>query len=223
MVHRMDTQHAMISSMATPRARGLATAADIEHDERLEVVNGHVVSKDEGEPYGEAVQQASPTIVHGKVHHAIGLAIGGYSDGASVTGPGGWLFANEVTIEFGPHEVYRPDIAGWRIEHVPEPLLETPVRITPDWVCEILSPSTTNRDVGRKLRTYHRSRVSHYWVAHPHPTTQLLQVYRWHEQGYLLVLTAGAGEIVRAEPFDAIDLDISAIFGWPGRAGREHK
>lgn len=216
----MDTQHGMLPAMATPRQQGLATAADIADDERLEVIDGRIVSKDEIDPDDE---RRATTLIHGKVQHAVGLVLGGYSDGAGIAGPGGWVFCNEVTIEFEPFEVYRPDIAGWRIDRLPEPLLETPVRVTPDWVCEILSPSTASRDVGRKLRTYHRARVSHYWLAYPHPTNPLLQVYRWQEEGYLLVLAAGAGETVRAEPFDAIELDIARVIGWPGRSARHEK
>ena len=68
------------------------------------------------------------------------------------------------------------------------------------------------RLLGRGTTLLH---VGHYWLAHPHHTKQLLQVYRWHEQGYLLVLTAGAGNIVRAEPFDAVELDITRVLAWP--------
>lgn len=188
------------------QARARATAADIEHDERLEIV------------HGELVRKASPSILHGRVQLAIGAAIAAsYEGGAgpSAGRPGGWVFANEVTIELGPEDVYRPDVAGWRLEHVPDAILETPVRITPDWVCEVLSPSTASRDVGHKLRAYHRARVAHYWLAHPHPSKQLLQVIRWQENGYLMVLMAGAGEIVRADPFDAVDFDVARILGWP--------
>jgi hypothetical protein len=85
------------------------------------------------------------------------------------------------------------------------------------WVCEILPHRPRAATSGTSCRL-HRARVFHYEVAHPHSTKQLLQVYRWHEQGYLLVLAAGAGDIVRAEPFDAVELDIARVFGWPGMA-----
>jgi Uma2 family endonuclease len=194
--------------MTTQPARGLATAADIEHDDRLEVVNGEVVCKDE-------VTQAMPTILHGVVHYAIGAAIADYLGVPSPGRAGGWVFGNEVTIELQRHEVYRPDIAGWRIEHAPDPFAPGPVTVAPDWVLEVLSPSTMAYDLGHKQRIYHQSRVGHYWLAHPHPTHQLLQVYRWHELGYLLVLVASAGDVVHAEPFDAVELDISRILAWP--------
>jgi hypothetical protein len=56
-----------------------------------------------------------------------------------------------------PHEVYLPDIAGWRLTRVPEQPRERPVRTAPDWVCEILSPSTADRDTGHKPRTCHEA------------------------------------------------------------------
>jgi Uma2 family endonuclease len=112
--------------------------------------------------------------------------------------------------------VYLPDIAGWRIDRVPEPPDARPVRIAPDWVCEILSPSTAARDMGPKRLTYHHAKVGHYWVVHP--AEQLLHVHRWGDEGYHLVLAANAGEIVRAEPFDAIEIAIADLFGLPPRA-----
>ncbi len=63
-------------------------------------------------------------------------------------GPGGWIFMVEPELHLGT-QVVVPDIAGWRRSRLPtEPetaFIETP----PDWVCEILSPSTTRIDRGR--------------------------------------------------------------------------
>lgn len=84
--------------------------------------------------------------------------------------------------------------------------------MVPDWVCEILSPSTAARDVSHKQRTYHRMRVGHYWVIEP--VDRILTVFRWHESGYVLALGAGAGEVVHAEPFGAIELDMDRLFDW---------
>ena len=77
-------------------------------------------------------------------------------------------------------------------------------------MCEILSPSTAGRDLGWKQRTCHRARVGHYWIVDP--ANHALIVYRWQDGGYMLILAAGAGEVVRAEPFDPIELDIGDIF-----------
>ncbi len=63
--------------------------------------------------------------------------------------------------------MYLPDIAGWRLACVSEQPRERPVSIAPDWVCEILSPSTASRDIDHKLHTYHGAHAGHYWVVEP--------------------------------------------------------
>ncbi|HWN71076.1 MAG TPA: Uma2 family endonuclease, partial [Haliangium sp.] len=140
--------------MAPPRARGLATAADIV-DDRQEVVRG------------ELVRKASPSFEHSDVQMAIAHALGGFRGRSRPGRLGGWWLGTEVEIEIETHDVFQPDLAGWRIDRVPERPHGKPVRITPDWVCEVLSPSTMQRDLGHKLRTYHRARVGHYWIAEP--------------------------------------------------------
>ena len=64
-------------------------------------------------------------------------------------------------MELGEHDVYRPDVAGWRRERLPELPAEAVVAVRPDWVCEILSPSNTRNDLLKKLRIYQRSGVPH--------------------------------------------------------------
>jgi len=86
-----------------------------------------------------------------------------------------------------------------------------PARIRPDWVCELLSPSNAKRDLVDKFQVLHTNQVPHYWIADP--VEKALIVHRWEPRGYLVVLTAGLGEVVRAEPFEAMELRISALFG----------
>ena len=125
--------------------------------------------------------------------------------------PGGWWFATEVLIDFGPRQRLRPDIAGWRREKSPEPPRGALVHAIPDWICEVLSASNVNNDTVKKRRIYHQHNVSHYWLVDP--LAGRLEVYRWHADGYLQVLTAERGERVRAEPFAAIELSVGALFG----------
>jgi Uma2 family endonuclease len=105
----------------------------------------------------------------------------------------------------------RPDVVGWRRERCPQRPSGTPIHLVPDWVCEVLSASNASRDTVTKLRLYHRERVPHYWIVDPASAT--LTVMRWTEPGYLTVLAAERGEIVRAEPFDAIELEVGPLFG----------
>ena len=125
--------------------------------------------------------------------------------------PGGWWFATEVLIDFGPGQRLRPDVSGWRREKMPDPPRGTVIRTIPDWICEVLSTSNPNNDLVKKRRIYHQHRVGHYWIVDP--VEQRLEVYRWHSDGYLQVLTAMRGERVRAEPFDAIELQVGVLFG----------
>ncbi len=85
------------------------------------------------------------------------------------------------------------------------------LRARPDWVCEILSESTARYDVGAKQRTLHAHGVPHYWIVDPEHAT--LTVMRWSSAAYLRVLDAGIGDVVHAEPFEAIEIGITDLFG----------
>src|SRR5207244_12469360 len=101
-------------------------------------------------------------------------------------------------VELETHEVYRPDVVGWRRQHVPERPSGRPIRVRPDWVAEVLSTSNAAIDLGTKLLSYHRAAVPHYWIVDPEHET--LTVYRWTAEGYVVLLTAGRSEHVRAAP-----------------------
>ena len=117
----------------------------------------------------------------------------------------------EVEIEFDTREVLLPDVAGWKRDRVPQRPTGRPVRVRPDWVCEILSPSTASRDMGPKHARFHRCGVGHYWLVDPQHQT--LTVQRWTDDGYLVVVTAGCTDTIRAEPFDAIEFSVGILFG----------
>ena len=108
-------------------------------------------------------------------------------------------------------DVARPDVVGWRRERSPTMPTGTPVELRPYWVCEVISPSNASTDTVKKLRLYRAAGIPHYWLVDPRDKT--LTVLRWSEAGYTTVLAAEGGEVVRAEPFEAIELDVGAIFG----------
>jgi Uma2 family endonuclease len=124
--------------------------------------------------------------------------------------PGGWWFATEVEILFPRGQVFRPDVVGWRRERMPQRPTGVPVTILPDWVCEILSTNRRN-DLVKKKRVYHQCQIPHYWIIDPAEET--LAVHRWGPDGYIEILAAQRGEIVRAEPFDAVELHVGVFFG----------
>jgi Uma2 family endonuclease len=186
-------------------SKKLATFADLlalGEDVRAELVHGVIVEK--AAPAGEhGVAQAA---VGGLLSHRFGRRGGG-----GPAAPGGWWFGTEVDVEFGPHEVYRPDVAGWRRDRMPDSPRGRPVRVRPDWVCEILSESNARHDLSTKLRAYHELRVPHHWIIDP--SRELLTVHRWGEGGCVIALSAGRKERVRAEPFDAIEIPVGVLFG----------
>ena len=188
--------------MVAPRVK-LATAADLDAlpgDARAEIIHGAIVHK------------ASPSAEHGASQFAFGTVLGRrFQRGTGGRWPGGWWFGTEIEVEYETHEVYLHDLVGWRRDRVPHRPTGRPVRTRPDWACELLSPSNAKHDLIDKFQVLHTNGVSHYWIADP--LEQTLIVHRWEPRGYLVVLTAAAGDVVRAEPFDTVELRISALFG----------
>ncbi|EYF01485.1 Uma2 family endonuclease [Chondromyces apiculatus] len=164
---------------------------------------------------GELVRKEAASGRHGGVQWNVGVSLGGpfgrRSSGGPPNKPGGWWFATETLIQFGPGQVYRPDAAGWRRERLAALPAEVPITTCPDWVCEVLSPSNASTDTVKKMWGYHRAEVAHYWLLDPRDET--LKVYRWTAEGYLLRLSASREERVRAEPFEAIEIAVGTLFG----------
>lgn len=124
--------------------------------------------------------------------------------------PGGWWFATEVEIVFARGQIFRPDVIGWRRERAPQRPTGTPITLLPDWICEILSTNRSN-DLVKKKRVYHQCQIPRYWIIDP--AEQTLAVHRWGPDGYIEVLAAQREEVVRAEPFDAVELSVGVLFG----------
>jgi Uma2 family endonuclease len=187
--------------MATPK-QVLATFADLasrSDANRLEIIGGSLV------------ERAAPSAEHSIGSAKLGALTDPFNRRSGPRGPGGWWIHVEVHVEHGGHDVYCHDAAGWRRDRVPERPTGWPVRIRPDWVCEIASPNHEKSDFVDKLGVLHRASVPHYWIVHPEQ--KMLLVHRWHADGYVRILSATSGQRVRAEPFDAIELDVGELFG----------
>ena len=125
-------------------------------------------------------------------------------------GPGGWVILDEPEIHLGD-DVDAPDLAAWRRERMPEmPVDKAWFELAPDWVCEVLSPSTAGFDRGDKCKAYHAHGVSHLWFVDPEAKT--LEILVHEPKGYR-VLDVHSGEVmIRAVPFDAIELDLGVLW-----------
>jgi Uma2 family endonuclease len=161
---------------------------------------------------GEIIEKAAPSGEHGNAQSGVvGAVKPPFQRGAGRGGPGGWWIQTETEILLESGDLVRPDIAGWRRDRCPEMPTGIPVRQRPDWICEVLSPSNPKNDTVKKLRLYHQQHVDHYWLVDPRQMT--LTGMRWSADGYVTRLTAERGELVRAEPFDAIELAVGTLFG----------
>lgn len=125
-------------------------------------------------------------------------------------GPGGWLILSEPEIHLGEHVVV-PDLCGWRRERMPEmPVDRAYFVLAPDWVCEILSPSTASLDRGDKSKLYAAHGVKHVWFVDPEART--LEVLSLEEKGYLVADVFSGEAKVPAAPFDAIELELGLLW-----------
>ncbi len=168
-------------------------------ERRLELIRGVLVEK----VAPTAFHSLSQVSTGGLLRSQFGRKPGGRS-------PGGWWIFTELDVRLGG-EVFRPDVAGYRRERMPEPPSGRLIELVPDWVCEIVSPSHAARDRVEKRDTYFRFAVAHYWILDPEEGT--LEVFRHTEDAYAQILVARRGQRVRAEPFDAVELSIDELLG----------
>lgn len=179
-----------------------ATVADLdaipEDVRRHELIEGTIVEK--GAASGE----------HGAAQLKLGSWVDPYHRRPGGHWPGGWWFATEVEVVFDSGTVLRPDVVGWRRDRVPDRPHGARIDVRPDWVCEILSTNRAN-DLVRKKRLCHRHEVPYYWVLDPEEVT--LSVNRYSREGYVEILSAERGDRVRAEPFEALELDVGVLCG----------
>ena len=187
----------MVSGVDTARRR--ATYEDL-----LKVPDTMVAEILDGELYATP-RPASP---HARAASGIGSDLWGPFDRPpnGPGQPGGWWILFEPELHLGS-DVVVPDIAGWRRETMP--VLPNVAAFTqaPDWACEVVSPTTAGVDRVRKMRIYARESVGHLWLVEPLART--LEVYRLENGRWVVASTHGGSERVRAEPFEAVELELT--------------
>jgi Uma2 family endonuclease len=179
---------------------GTATYAD------LKAVPPHLVAEI---LFGALVTHPRPVPRHATAQGVIATeVIGPFQLGRG--GPGGWIFMIEPELHLGPHVVV-PDIAGWRRERLPHLPPTAYIETPPDWVCELLSPSTENTDRGPKRRIYATYGVGYMWLVDA--TACRLESYVLRDGQWTLHETFDGEDDVKAPPFDVVPFSITAL--WP--------
>ena len=157
---------------------------------------------------GELYATPRPAPRHADASSGLGGALRGPFDRGR-GGPGGWRILDEPELHLAS-DVVVPDLAGWRRERLPSLPEEAYFSLAPDWICEVISPSTAAMDRVKKLSIYARESVSHAWLVDPIART--LEVLHREGGRWTIVSTWSGLVTVRAQPFDAIDLDLSLLW-----------
>ena len=157
---------------------------------------------------GELVTHPRPVPRHTRAGSMLGgLLVPAFDIGAS--GPGGWWILDEPELHLAA-DVAVPDLAGWRRERMPR-LPETAwFELPPDWVCEVLSPSTVRRDKAEKRDLYARHGIKHLW--HVDPSERLLEVFDLTDGKWLLVRTFRDNDRVDVVPFSAAPFELGHLW-----------
>jgi Uma2 family endonuclease len=174
------------------------------YDDLRDVPDHYVAEMFDGELYASP----RPALPHARAAAVLCVELGGPFDRGR-NGPGGWVILVEPELHFG-HDVLVPNLAGWRRERMPTVPANAYATLAPDWICEVLSASTEMLDRGKKLRVYAREGVAHAWLVDP--LRQTLEVLSLESRRWTQLDTHEGHVSVRAAPFDAIELELGALW-----------
>lgn len=184
--------------MAEP-AKRLASYADIE------ALPPHLV----GEIIdGELFTMSRPGPLHAEAQASV-LSWSKFRFGFGEGGPGGWWILTEPELRLH-NDIVVPDVAGWRKTRLPQLPSETYFSLVPDWVCEVLSPSTQSHDRARKMTLYAREGVRYAWLVDP--LAHLLEVFELSGRFWSRVAAHTGAEIVRVPPFEEVELPLGMLW-----------
>jgi Uma2 family endonuclease len=189
--------HSPVSSSLVRKLGRPATYADLEA--LPEGVKGEIID-------GELYVQPRPRAPHARVEVAISSALyGPYDLGRG--GPGGWWILPEPGIELPRSPEFSPDVAGWRRERLPRLPRDRAIQVAPDWICEVLSPTTRAYDHLKKRPFY--AQVGVGWLWYVDADVRTVAVSRLVDGAWLEVAVHGEEEKVRLEPFAEVELDLA--------------
>jgi len=157
--------------------------------------------------FGTLYTNPRPAAPHARAASVLGMDLGGPFDRGR-GGPGGWVLLDEPELHFGD-DIVVPDLAAWHKDRFERPSTAY-FTVHPDFVCEVLSRRTEKIDRADKMTVYAREGVRHAWLVDP--VARTLEVYRLQGNDWLRVGVFRDDARVRAEPFDAIELELDALW-----------
>lgn len=162
---------------------------------------------------GELFLSPQPGVPHSRFASALGMDIGSaYDRGRG--GPGGWWIIHEPEIHFAYNtRAVVPDLGGWRRERIPVLPTDHRFTVSPDWVCEVLSPSTFRWDREVKLPLYAEYEVP--WAWYVHPVQHYVEIRKLIGGELSLIERYDGNAKFRAEPFMEVEIDLGSIWASP--------
>jgi Uma2 family endonuclease len=160
---------------------------------------------------GQIYTQPRPSLEHGYTETSLAEELVGPFQKGRGGGPGGWLIVVEPELHFiRDTEVDVPDLAGWRRTRLPVLPKGHRATVIPDWVCEILSPSTESKDRQIKMPIYAKYGVPHAWLIDP--IARSLEAYALEAGAWREIGRFADSAQVRAAPFDAVTIDLGGLW-----------
>ncbi len=158
--------------------------------------------------HGQLIASPRPSPLHARAASSLGGELHGPFDRGR-GGPGGWIILDEPELHLGG-DVLVPDIAGWRRERMPALPQTSAFELAPDWVCEVLSPSTAALDRTSKVPVYAREVVEHVWLIDP--LAQTLEALHLDGGSYRLIGAWSGDAVVHCEPFESLGIALTELW-----------
>ncbi|OED38069.1 hypothetical protein AB833_21190 [Chromatiales bacterium (ex Bugula neritina AB1)] len=158
---------------------------------------------------GELVTHPRPAPRHARAAAVVGARLLTEFDTKPNGEDGGWWILDEPECHLGS-DIVVPDIAGWRKTTMPELPEAAWFGVRPNWVCELISPSTAKYDRGVKREIYARDGVGYYWIVDP--LVKLIEVFVLQQGNWVLAETGAAEQVASLVPFETMPFDLSALW-----------
>jgi Uma2 family endonuclease len=155
---------------------------------------------------GEAYAMSAPQRLHQDIVFELGRQIGNYLQGKPCKGyvaPFDVRLPRKNEINDNINTVVQPDLS---VICDPSKLDKLGCLGAPDWIVEVLSPSTALKDMNTKRSLYQLHGVQEYWIIHPED--QWIMVYKLDDQGrYAMPDVFGMNEPTQVQHFPDLLID----------------
>jgi Uma2 family endonuclease len=151
-----------------------------------------------------------PAVPHAFTAFQLTVKVGGPFGSGGSAGPGGWWILPEPELHLVDEEPVSPDLAGWRVERLPDLPTTAFIALAPDWVCEVLSKSTETYDREIKMPLFAAHGVRHAWLVDPIAKT--LEVYTLEGRRWSAPVLHAGNALARVAPFAEIELDLAGLW-----------